>query len=142
MSPNVSHARWTRPAFPSESTTRTSSGGLGSCRSCIGELRCHSTRPHRVGLEDTFLERARPTAIGGTIVPLIDPEDLVIAKVLAGRPKDVEDARSLWRLRGHGFNAERVRETLRLLEGVLGQSDLLPCLETILRHAAKDVRTE
>ena len=35
------------------------------------------------GLEDEFLDRARAVDIGGTIVPLIDPEDLIIAKVLA-----------------------------------------------------------
>ncbi|MGH9202388.1 MAG: hypothetical protein ACRD2A_14265, partial [Vicinamibacterales bacterium] len=35
------------------------------------------------GLEDEFLDRVRLVNLGGTTVPLIDPEDLVIAKVLA-----------------------------------------------------------
>ena len=43
------------------------------------------------GLEDEFLDRAVPTDIGGTVVPLIDLGDLIIAKVLAGRPKDVDE---------------------------------------------------
>jgi hypothetical protein len=34
------------------------------------------------GLEDQFLDRAVPTDIGGTTVPLIDLGDLIIAKVL------------------------------------------------------------
>lgn len=85
------------------------------------------------GLEDAFLDRARATDIGGTTVPVIDPEDLVIAKILAGRPKDVEDARNLWRLRGHEFNADRIRATLRQLEEALSQSDFLRCLDAIVR---------
>jgi hypothetical protein len=86
------------------------------------------------GLEETFLDRARPVDVGGTMVPLIDPEDLIIAKVLAGRPKDVDDARNLWRLRGRDLNADRIRETLQLLEEALSQSDLLVCFESIARR--------
>jgi predicted nucleotidyltransferase len=88
------------------------------------------------GLEDEFLGRARAVDVGGISVPMIDPEDLVIAKVLAGRPKDVEDAVGLWRLRGRELDAGRVRRTLRLLQEALGQSDLLPGFESILRRAS------
>jgi hypothetical protein len=83
------------------------------------------------GLEDEFLRRARMVDIGGVEVPVLDVEDLVIAKVLAGRPKDVEDARSLWLLHGAGLDAARVRSMLRLLEEAHSQSDLLPVFESI-----------
>ncbi len=83
------------------------------------------------GLEDEFLDRARETDIGGTTVPLIDTEDLVIAKVLAARPKDLEDARGLWHLYRRKLDVDRIHRTLRLLEEALGQSDLLPCFESI-----------
>ena len=86
------------------------------------------------GLEDEFLDRARAVDIGGTTVPLIDPEDLIIAKVLAGRPKDIEDAHGLWRLRGRELDVARIRRTLRLLEEALSQSDLLPGFEAILHR--------
>lgn len=86
------------------------------------------------GLEEEFLDRARAVDVGGTTVPLIDPEDLIIAKLLAARPKDLEDARGLWRLRGHALGADRIRRTLGLLEEALGQSDLLPAFESILRR--------
>jgi hypothetical protein len=88
------------------------------------------------GLEDEFLDRARAVDVGGTIVPLIDPEDLIIAKVLAGRPKDMEDAHGLWRLRGRELDVGRIRRTLRLLEEALSQSDLLSAFESILGHAS------
>jgi hypothetical protein len=83
------------------------------------------------GLEDEFLERAVPTDIGGTVVPVIDRADLVIAKVLAGRPKDLDDARAIWRLHGDALDGARIRETLRLLEAALSQNDLLPAFREI-----------
>jgi nucleotidyltransferase DUF2204 len=88
------------------------------------------------GLEDEFLARARPVDIGGAIVPLIDVEDLIIAKVLAGRDKGLEDARNLWRVRGRDVDQERIRRILRLLEEALSQSDLVPAFEAIVRRAA------
>ena len=83
------------------------------------------------GLEDEFLDRARIKTLGGTAVPLIDLTDLIIAKVLAGRPKDVDDASGLWRLHGQDLDADRIRHTLRLLEEALSQSDLVSTFEVI-----------
>jgi hypothetical protein len=45
-------------------------------------------------------------------VPVIEAGDLIVAKVLAGRPKDIEDARSLWRLHGHVIDETRIRHIL------------------------------
>ena len=83
------------------------------------------------GLEDEFLARARATDLGGTTVPLIDVQDLIVAKILAGRPKDIGDAQSLWRAHGPGLDGGRIRHTLRLLEEALGQSDLLSSFDAI-----------
>jgi predicted nucleotidyltransferase len=85
------------------------------------------------GLEEAFLERAVTTDIGGTEVPVIDASDLIVAKVLAGRPKDIEDARALWSLRAESLDNDRIRSVLRLLQGALDQSDLLPAFEAIAR---------
>jgi hypothetical protein len=88
------------------------------------------------GLEDEFLERAVPTDIAGTVVPLIERGDLVIAKVLAGRPKDLEDARALWQLHGHELDRARIRRTLGLLQEALSQSDLVSTFDAIARTPA------
>lgn len=90
------------------------------------------------GLEDEFLGRAKTTDIGGIDVPLIDVADLVIAKILAGRPKDIDDARGLWRLRGSSVDRRRVMRLLRLLEEALGQSDLVSGFEAITRKRRQD----
>jgi len=83
------------------------------------------------GLEDEFLQRAVSTDIGGTRVPVIELSDLIIAKILAGRPKDVDDARALWQLHGREMDAQRIRHILQLLEEALGQSDLVSRFESI-----------
>lgn len=85
------------------------------------------------GLEDEFLSRAVATDIGGLMVPLIEPSDLIIAKILAGRSKDIDDARGIRRLHGARLDAERIRRTLRLLEEALGQSDLVAAFDALQR---------
>lgn len=84
------------------------------------------------GLEEEFLDRAVNVPLEGAMVPVISPEDLVVTKVLAGRPKDIEDVRGVLRERAESLDVERIRETLRLLEQALGQSDLVVVFETEL----------
>ena len=86
------------------------------------------------GLEDEFLDRARETDVGGARVPLIAPDDLIIAKILAGRPKDLEDVAGLWRVCGHELDIGRIRQVLTLLDEALGQRDLLAGFEAITRR--------
>jgi hypothetical protein len=83
------------------------------------------------GLEEEFLARAVPTDVGGTVVPMIDAADLIIAKILAGRPKDLEDVRALWRGHGKTLDTARIRSVLEQLEGALGQSDLVSTFASI-----------
>ena len=92
------------------------------------------------GLEDLFLSRARPVAMGGVIVPVISPEDLIATKILAGRPKDIEDVRGILRERLPDLDIELVRSTLGLLEDALAQSDLLPAFERELAGRQEDTR--
>jgi len=88
------------------------------------------------GLEDEFLDRARLTDVGGTAVPLIDVGDLIIAKVLASRPKDIVDATGLWRVHGAKVDVDRIREILRLLDEALSQSDLVSTFEEVVRSGS------
>lgn len=56
-------------------------------------------------------------------------EDLIIGKILAGRPKDIEDVRNLWHLHASTADRERIVGVLTLLEEALSQSDLIPAFE-------------
>ena len=84
------------------------------------------------GLEDDFLSRAITVDLGGTPVPVIHLEDLVVAKILAGRPKDIEDVNALWRLHGGNADAARIRRNLTMLEQALSQSDLVPAFDAVV----------
>jgi hypothetical protein len=88
------------------------------------------------GLEELFLSRAVPVALGNLVVPVISPEDLIATKILAGRPKDLEDVRSVLRERLSKLDLDIVRSTLALLEEALGQSDLRPVFDREMAAAS------
>jgi hypothetical protein len=87
------------------------------------------------GLEQLFLDNARPLSAGGVTVPVIAAEDLIVLKVLAGRPKDLEDVRGLLRLGTRDLT--RCRELLADLERALDQRDLRPRLEALVREVTR-----
>jgi hypothetical protein len=57
----------------------------------------------------------------------------MIAKVLAGRPKDLDDARGLWRIHRQTLDAHRIRTILQQLEEALSQSDLVSTFDAVAR---------
>ena len=81
------------------------------------------------GLEEQFLDRAIGVDISGTVIPVISPEDLIVTKIIAGRPKDIEDVRGVLQERLDSLDLERVRSLLHLIEQALSQSDLVSTLE-------------
>ena len=76
------------------------------------------------GLEEEFLERALPVEFGGAIIPVISPEDLIVTKLVAGRPKDIEDVRGILRERAGHLDIKRIRRMLRLLGEAIAQTNL------------------
>lgn len=86
----------------------------------------------RTGLEERFFDRAVRLRIGRVHVPVITPEDLVITKVIAARPLDLEDAKSVVVAQGASLDRAYVRRTLALLESDIDVRDLLPRFEALL----------
>ena len=89
------------------------------------------------GLEEMFLSRAVRVQVAGVTVPVISPEDLVVAKVLAGRPKDIEDIRGILRERLARLDVDSIRSTLSMVEKALSQSDLVPVFDDELARARR-----
>lgn len=89
------------------------------------------------GLEDELLARAERHDVDGVAVPVVNVSDLVVMKVLAGRPKDLEDVVMLLRVQADRIDRARVTAVLRLLESALGQSDLIPLFESAAARAAE-----
>ena len=81
------------------------------------------------GLEEVFLQRAVVRSVDGVSVPVIEIADLVVLKILASRPKDLEDVVALLRIHADAIDAQRVRGVLTMLEEALGQSDLIAAFE-------------
>jgi hypothetical protein len=87
------------------------------------------------GLETLFLDRAKIHDLGGVEVPVLTAEDFVVAKILAQRPRDIEDVVSVLVARAAELDLAYVRDTVRQLEQALDQSDLSPALEAALRRS-------
>jgi hypothetical protein len=89
------------------------------------------------GLEDQFLAHAVVRDIDGVRVPVASVEDMVVMKVLAGRPKDHEDVVAIAAAQGGALDEGAVRATLIALEEALSQNDLRPALDAALARARR-----
>jgi len=86
------------------------------------------------GLEEQFLDRAQDVEVAGMTIPVISPEDLIVTKILAGRPKDIGDVRGILRERGSSVDLSRIRDTLDLLDQALDRNDLAAVLDAELQN--------
>jgi len=68
--------------------------------------------------ERQAIERAKKVMVGKTTVRYASAEDLVIHKLVAGRPRDLEDARSVI-LKNPSLDADYIRKWLGELRGSL-----------------------
>ena len=89
------------------------------------------------GLEEQFFAGAREHQIGEARVPVVSGEDLIAMKVLAGRPRDLEDVVTILHVRRHDLDIDHVRTTLRLLEGALDRRDLESELDRLMAVARR-----
>lgn len=89
------------------------------------------------GLEQQFLDEVQLRPVGGRQVPVLSPENLIVTKLLASRPKDLEDVRELLANHGATLNHTRIGELLELLEEALGQSDLVSVYSRLRTEASR-----
>jgi hypothetical protein len=83
-------------------------------------------------LEALFLDAATIEDVGGVDAPVISAEHLVVTKILAGRPKDLEDARAVLETTGDAFDVTVARKLLGQLDAALDRSDLATTLDAAL----------
>jgi hypothetical protein len=89
------------------------------------------------GLEQRFLDEVQLQRIGKRDIPMLSPENLIVTKLLAGRPKDLEDVRELVASRRSALDHGRIIELLTVLEQALDQSDLIPLYQRLRADAAR-----
>ena len=89
------------------------------------------------GIEELFFEGVTMKDVEDTTIPVARAEDLVVMKVLAGRPKDLDDVIAILAAQGRAFDRSRTVELLTLLENALDQRDLLPIFENAWKRVER-----
>ena len=82
------------------------------------------------GLEQRFLDEVEHHRVDRQQIPVLSVENLIVTKILAGRPRDLEDVRELVS-RHAAIDHQRVETTLKDVEDALGQSDLRPLYRSL-----------
>lgn len=82
--------------------------------------------------ERDAIARARPTTVGGVTVPLVTPEDLVILKAVAGRPRDLVDIEAVLAATPK-LDRRRVRRWVRAFADALEMPEVASAVERLLR---------
>ena len=81
--------------------------------------------------ETQAIQRAIRVEIGGERVPFATAEDLIIHKLFAGRPRDLDDATSVVRRKGPELDWEYMRRWAEDFAQVEGREDLPARLEEL-----------
>lgn len=79
------------------------------------------------------IKRARKIIIMGQAVSFASPEDLIIHKIFAGRPRDLEDIRSVI-LKNSKIDIDYIRNWLKNFDASFEQMDFLQTFEKIIKE--------
>jgi hypothetical protein len=85
------------------------------------------------GFEQQLIARARRLPAGGATVPVATAEDLIVLKLIAGRPRDVDDVRGIVSKQADTLDWNYLSATGAGLQTALA-IDLLPELERLRRQ--------
>ncbi|MCK6542401.1 nucleotidyltransferase [bacterium] len=71
--------------------------------------------------------------IRGTEVNFIAPEYLIVQKLIAGRPKDVDDVQKIIQVQKDRLNIRRIEQMIRQFDDELGQTDFFQLWKTTIK---------
>jgi hypothetical protein len=77
------------------------------------------------GLEQLFLDEVVLVPLEGHEIPILSIENLIVTKLIAGRPKDLEDVRELVARSKSTLDRAKVESVLKVVEEALDVSDLV-----------------
>lgn len=82
--------------------------------------------------EEAALDAGVVVDLQGVRVRIARPEDLIVYKLVAGRPRDLDDAEALLIAHGEGIDRERVRRVVREFAEALEDPGRIDTLEALL----------
>lgn len=85
--------------------------------------------------EEEALESSQTVDFGGVSIRVPRPEDLLLYKLVAHRPRDIEDAETLLLLHGKNFDLARITDVLRQFCEALEDNERLDTLALLLKKA-------
>jgi hypothetical protein len=83
--------------------------------------------------EEEAIAKAEERDVAGTRARVVRPEDLLIYKLVAARPRDLDDAENLLVVHGQGMNLRRVRSVVAEFAAVLEDEERPATLQRLLR---------
>ena len=84
--------------------------------------------------EDEAIQSSDEIDYGHVRIPVARAEDLVVYKIVASRPRDLDDAEKLLNLHGKKIEIERVRRLVRQFCEVLEDTTRLQTLDRLLKR--------
>ena len=81
--------------------------------------------------ESEAIDRAVRVDVAGVAVPFATAEDLVLHKLFAGRPRDLEDARGVVRRKGDELDWAYMRRWAEQFAEIPGRERMLPWLDEL-----------
>lgn len=83
------------------------------------------------GLEQEMLTRVKLRRVGRVQVPFVSTDDLVVLKIIASRPKDLDDVRVLLDVARDELDVRVIRERLAEFGSLIDDSTLVATLERL-----------
>jgi len=83
------------------------------------------------------IDRATPVDVAGTVVPVAQPDDLVVLKAVAWRPRDQSDIERLVAIHGKSLDLDRLRHTVAQFYALLEEPERMADFDALIASALK-----
>lgn len=77
-----------------------------------------------IDFERNAIQRAETVNLDGQPVQIVTAEDLIVYKIIAGRPRDLEDAKSILDRKRSSLDTETIDKNLRQLSDLMDRNDI------------------
>ncbi len=89
--------------------------------------------------ERQAIERAKPVQIGATKIDFASPEDVIIHKMFAGRPRDLEDIKGIL-IKQSEINDDYIENWLKEFDQTFSGKNFLETFEKLLEETKESYR--